>query len=743
MSSIVGVIHRGRQLDDKARKRIAKLDALEDKVGSASLVERVSHIGMTAIPSTPVTKDEISAWITFIQGLRVPRWYVQFEGGKTNKMQEWICLLLLFYFTVWKYITWTVMLVAFDPEIQNTYYGTVPPVLSNSSCCPKEVLPWLCDAKQHTPFQEHAHQFGDFFQFSVSSHMISAFALVSVCLVPLFVSRGHKWHRVFGRIFVAFWVWHMFDGLYAACMVLLQRGYQTELYPLFVPDECGDTTDNPGRPGFSLWLYVQFAFIAQATLDFLCHGLMSIQYKTTIPNFVKWPLVVGNVLTMAMGFLYVGLGLAILADANQDRFDLGDFNGAAEYGVVFIVQCPAYVALLGLQVRYLLMSAEERSGAWSWEHKRSMIFVVCVTIVTFTANVTFRLAGMGKPVCTCSATPPAWSSDCSYNGLSSPTASAGAQTCAEWQCSTECAAGFPDLTAIAWFMFEVSAFTYWALTAKKARQDALKFIYSSRLVQLWNANELHERASDVAAHELRRLEECQREVQARERKGETTVKDQRLRRLGECIELLRDQIKDENQQDFLTAYHRSWGELINCCGAHEEQERVRVAVRKHQQALTAAVISLRRVRRMESMARIQERAEEELEADVDYIDAELKRAAHEDSAPPVPRSGSWMDVGHTSLGGSGASVVTPAGASSSHGSSRSLGFGSATIAVEPTPAAGMTTQLVPSSSAGQPGPGHDFGAAAEEIRVPQGAPSAPAEAGAPVYRQGIPSTEYH
>ena len=200
-------------------------------------------------------------------------------------------------------------------------------------------LHW-CQAEFHTPFQSHPHDFGAIFQYAIQSHVVTAFLLLATIFLPMVSPKGLGSHGLFGRIVILLWAWHATAGLVGASQVLAERGYDTARYPSVVRalTELRVVSTQPLRPctvsrkpclthtrcvcaralrlhrsrmlaepirkrtlqllcadefvhlidlcmwvhvgskkGFSLYLYIHFAFLAQVTLDLLIHGVATIQ----------------------------------------------------------------------------------------------------------------------------------------------------------------------------------------------------------------------------------------------------------------------------------------------------------------------------------------------------------------------------------------------------------------------------------------------------------------------------------
>src|SRR5690606_11064805 len=129
------------------------------------------------------------------------------------------------------------------------------------------------EAGHATPFHGHPNPFGWRlgFQGLVIMHVITGVGLMTVCLLPLLVQKNKGWHVRLGRVFVGLWIAHLFNGLINSAQILVVRGFEPTRYPA------------PGQ-GFSLYLYVQFAFISFLVVDFLGHGLAAVHYKNRPPS---------------------------------------------------------------------------------------------------------------------------------------------------------------------------------------------------------------------------------------------------------------------------------------------------------------------------------------------------------------------------------------------------------------------------------------------------------------------------
>lgn len=234
-------------------------------------------------------------------------------------------------------------------------------------------------AAHYTPFHNHPNLFGWRFGFQglVAMHNITGILLFAVCLVPLLSAKGDKIHVLFGRCFVVFWLLHLFDGLVNSGQLLLMRGMD--------PTHYLDST----KQGFSLYLYVQFAFISSVVIDFLAHGLAALQYKNRMPSrFVRAVMLFLPMTTLPFGLGMTAWGIWHLASGAPPATP-----STMEFAVVFIVQVPAYVYLISLNISYWLRpSPRSWLHGWVTEHQRNMMFCVQVTLYTGFANATMRFA---------------------------------------------------------------------------------------------------------------------------------------------------------------------------------------------------------------------------------------------------------------------------------------------------------------------------------------------------------------
>jgi Ca2+-binding EF-hand superfamily protein len=236
-----------------------------------------------------------------------------------------------------------------------------------------------------TPFHGHPNLYGWRFGFQglMVMHNITGVMLFLVCLVPLVGKKGGKTHRYFGRAFVAFWLLHLFNGLGNSTQIMLTRGFDATHYL--------DST----KQGFSLYLFVQFAFISSVVIDFLLHGLAALQYKNHLPGRVmRAAMIVMPASSIVFGLSLMAWGVAHLAGSEAPATP-----STTEFAVIYIVQVPAYVFLLGKNMAYWLRPTP-RSWLQGWvtEHQRNMMFCVQVTLYTGVANATMRFAPWLTPI---------------------------------------------------------------------------------------------------------------------------------------------------------------------------------------------------------------------------------------------------------------------------------------------------------------------------------------------------------
>ena len=86
----------------------------------------------------------------------------------------------------------------------------------------------------------------------MQSHIYSGIALFALFSLPFFTRKGGAWHVFYGRLFVLAWLVHLVDGLVNSVIILITRGFDANNYP----------TD-----GFSMYLYVQFAFVGSCIVS--------------------------------------------------------------------------------------------------------------------------------------------------------------------------------------------------------------------------------------------------------------------------------------------------------------------------------------------------------------------------------------------------------------------------------------------------------------------------------------------
>lgn len=231
-----------------------------------------------------------------------------------------------------------------------------------------------------TPLHRHPNPYGwrGGFQALVQMHVVTGVGLLLVCLVPLVARKGTRLHRLAGRIFVGLWCLHLVNGLVNSAHILLTRGFVAERYP------------SVAGQGFSLYLYVQFAFISALVVDFLAHGMAALHHKNRAPS----RLVRAIMIALPASSTLLGAAMAGWAVRHLSGIDGAPGGGVAtEYAVVYLLQVPAYVFLAAKNVAYWLRP-EPRVWLQGWltEHQRNLTFCVGVTLYTAFANLTLRFA---------------------------------------------------------------------------------------------------------------------------------------------------------------------------------------------------------------------------------------------------------------------------------------------------------------------------------------------------------------
>lgn len=145
-----------------------------------------------------------------------------------------------------------------------------------------------------------------------------------------------------------------------------------------------------------MWLYVQFAFVANCVIgeraltkrmvhnwrqqpmgervldltpvmvrcaDMLMTGLANLQYKMSIPVGARLMLIICNAVTIAHAACLVGVAVHVLStpDITSD---------ARDYAIVFACEVPVYAVLGFLNIRHLLSPGlRSRFHQWLLEHQ--------------------------------------------------------------------------------------------------------------------------------------------------------------------------------------------------------------------------------------------------------------------------------------------------------------------------------------------------------------------------------------
>ena len=290
--------------------------------------------------------------------------YVRVRGDRRS-LPAWVFPSILTCFTLIRVLCVAVLVAAWQGWLLDPrFWATGSPVT----------------AEHHTPFHGLPNLYGWRFGFQgfVSMHAITGAGLLLVCLIPLFARKGGRTHAIFGRVFVGIWVLHLVNGLVNSAQILLTRGLDPSRY-----------LSTTGQ-GFSLYLYLQFAFISALVIDFLAHGMAALHYKNKQPS----RLVRALMIALPVSSTLLGAALAVWAVGHLAGTHTTDPSPiATEFAVVYLVQVPAYVFLAAKNVSYWLL-AEPRVWLQGWvtEHQRNLMFCVGVTLYTACANLTMRFA---------------------------------------------------------------------------------------------------------------------------------------------------------------------------------------------------------------------------------------------------------------------------------------------------------------------------------------------------------------
>lgn len=286
----------------------------------------------------------------------IVRRYFRRVAKATQRMPAAAFWALTAFFVVAKVSILVVLILAWADTF--TAFGVAPPQTGLSQ--------WA------SPMQDHPHDWGSWYQSLLQSHIVSGVGLFAAVLIPIVVRKGGAVHVWVGRAFMVLWVWHMLDGLINASTVLLNRGYHEDLYP----------TD-----GFTMWLYVQFAFIANMVCDYVVHALAAVRYKAATPRSVRWLMVALSGHSVLYTVAMVAIAVYNLLVAPHDSVS----EDAEEYSIIFLVDFPVWGYLcLRNMVYWAGYDPVPHMYTWVVEHQRNALFVAHMTVITGIANATYK-----------------------------------------------------------------------------------------------------------------------------------------------------------------------------------------------------------------------------------------------------------------------------------------------------------------------------------------------------------------
>lgn len=278
----------------------------------------------------------------------IVRWRMKRFRKHSSKMPPRAFRFVLYYLLVAKAVLICALLLA----AMDAFTAKLPPPTSET-------------AAHKTPFQRHPHDFGMFYQLLVTAHGITGFGLCISMMFPIFATKGSRLHVYGGRVFLGFWIAHAFNGVVNASTVVLTRGFHEENYP---------------KDGFSMWLFIQFSFIADTVCDFLIHGLANLQYKITIDRKTRSILLTSAMVSMVHAVLFIFLGIFILVKGNASP-------DAEEYAIIFVVECPPYLYLLWKNWQHWKdEDLNRRLNQWAVAHARNFAFCANLTLSTSLCN---------------------------------------------------------------------------------------------------------------------------------------------------------------------------------------------------------------------------------------------------------------------------------------------------------------------------------------------------------------------
>jgi len=247
-----------------------------------------------------------------------------------------------------------------------------------SAWCDCENRPWK------TPFQEHLHGFGGWYQALVWVHVIIAVVISIPMFAGMFSPKGSLLHVYSGRTFVGFWAFNMVVGIICGVTGMAARGP-------FPGQDASNKATNHYWGTFPLYVYFLNSFVLSSACDQLLNGLAALQYRhASPPNFVMRGIVFGSTLTLLNGWFMLVTATFVLANFPPPNTSMSVFPW------FFYIMVPIEMFMALKNVIYW-NDKIDRQKNWVYQHIRCMGWVACLTFYFIVENVIYRVITIYYP----------------------------------------------------------------------------------------------------------------------------------------------------------------------------------------------------------------------------------------------------------------------------------------------------------------------------------------------------------
>jgi len=234
-----------------------------------------------------------------------------------------------------------------------------------------------------TPFQQHKHGFGLWYQILIWIHVIFAGIIFFPLLISMFSPKGSKIHIYSGFVYLGCWIVHIILGVSTGGFAQIARGAK---YP---GEDASDPATNHWWGTFGFYIFILFSFILSSVCEQLLNGVAAIQFRNGKPPKHQYQMLqFGSFMTILNGMTILTLGTFTLANHPEPG------STAAFYPWLYYIFIPVELVMAGLNLKYWNSTVEERGNMSLVHHIRCMTWSGYLTFFFILENVTYKIINL-------------------------------------------------------------------------------------------------------------------------------------------------------------------------------------------------------------------------------------------------------------------------------------------------------------------------------------------------------------